>query len=161
MNALQVTSATAIAEYKKADPNGKKLMEKLFGKDALIGSIMDRVKTLSDALKIHGKPSKDIQWLLDYNGKDEVVRAAQKWLQATIICKVLNEGWKPNWKDTNEYKYYPWFYMDKAGVGFSYYGCDYGHSSSAVGSRLCFKSSELAEYAGKQFLDIYKGFMTF
>ena len=35
---------------------------------------------------------------------------------------------------------------------------DYGSRGTyvAVGSRLCFKSRELAEYAGKQFKDIYE-----
>lgn len=32
-------------------------------------------------------------------------------------------------------------------------------SASFVGSRLCFKSSELAEHAGKNFTSVYKQFM--
>jgi len=79
-----------------------------------------------------------------------------------IIAEALNEGWKPNWNDWNEYKYYPWFKMGNdgasPGVGFSYVGCGDADAVSDVGSRLCFKTSELAKYAGKQFEELYKDY---
>ena len=70
-----------------------------------------------------------------------------------IIADALNGGWKPNWDNTNEWKYYPWFRMP--GSGLAYFGYVRYCSSSDVGSRLCFKSRELAEYAGKQFKKLY------
>ena len=76
--------------------------------------------------------------------------------QLVIIAEALNGGWKPDWDNHNEWKYYPWFRM--SGSGLSFYGYDGSSSDSGVGSRLCFKSRELAEYAGKQFLDIYTEF---
>ncbi len=75
-----------------------------------------------------------------------------------IIAEALNEGWKPNWGDSNEYKYYPYFDM-RSGGSFDDADCDCWDSDSYVGSRLCFKSQELAEYAGKQFEFIYKKLM--
>jgi hypothetical protein len=72
-----------------------------------------------------------------------------------IITEALNDGWKPNWKDSNEWKYYPWFDMSSPS-GPAFDGCDYWYSISTVGSRLCFKSEELAEYAGKQFQKLYR-----
>ena len=45
-----------------------------------------------------------------------------------------------------------------SGSGFSYYDCVFTYSRSSVGSRLVFKSRDLAKYAGQQFEDIYKGF---
>ena len=76
------------------------------------------------------------------------------------IAEALNEGWEPNWNDSDERKYFPWLEVEAseeqpAGVGFSHAYYDYGHSTSLVGSRLCFKSSELAMYAGEQFADLY------
>lgn len=78
-----------------------------------------------------------------------------------IIAQVLNDGWQPNWSDNNEIKYFPYFGVKAdpkhpAGVGFSGTDCDVWFSSSGVGSRLCFKSSELALYAGKQFAKLYQ-----
>lgn len=111
------------------------------------------IKTFEDAckaLKVEFNPPAGLT-------KDEIA-----YMKLKIIAASLNKGWKPNWHDHSEWKYYPWFYMGdrdaSAGVGFSCFGCDYGRSSSSVGSRLCFKSSELAEYAGKQFEDIYRDY---
>ena len=86
-----------------------------------------------------------------------------------VISRALNKvgekgtekkEWKPDWNDHNQYKYYPWFYMGDhgaaPGVGFSFRDCAYVITRSAVGSRLCFKSRELAEYAGKTFFELYK-----
>lgn len=76
-----------------------------------------------------------------------------------IIAEALNEGWKPDWSDWDQYKYYPWFDMEKsASGGFSCNIYDSRVTASLVGSRLCFKSPELAEYAGTQFLDLYKDY---
>jgi hypothetical protein len=75
-----------------------------------------------------------------------------------VICRVLNEGWSPDWNNSSEYKYYPWFKM--SGLGLSYDGYGFTHSDTYVGSSPCFKSSELAEYAGKQFISIYKDFLS-
>lgn len=77
--------------------------------------------------------------------------------EAVLITKALNEGWEPDWDDSNEYKYLPWFVMSTS--GFRYCGYDSWAAHSHVGSRLCFKSRELAEYAGKQFTEVYKSFM--
>ena len=38
-------------------------------------------------------------------------------------------------------------------------GCDYSLATAGYGSRLCFKDSDLAEYAGKQFTELYKNFI--
>lgn len=68
-----------------------------------------------------------------------------------VIYKAINQGWKPDWSDWNQYKYYPYFEVLPSGVGFSFsdYDCDY--SLANVGSRLCTDTSEKARYVGKQF----------
>lgn len=76
-----------------------------------------------------------------------------------IIAEAINEGWTPDWADYNQYKYYPWFEMKKAGAGFSIV-CSGWVDYSSFGSRLCYKSRELAEYAGKQFEKLYNTYMT-
>jgi hypothetical protein len=78
-----------------------------------------------------------------------------------IIAEALNEGWQPNWNDMNEYKYFPWFRVKAdakrpGGFGFSDSGYVSWAASTHVGSRLCFKTSALALYAGKQFEKLYK-----
>lgn len=71
----------------------------------------------------------------------------------TLVAKVLNEGWIADWNNTNEYKYEPYFKW--TGSAFVFYGYNCWCRFTRVGSRLCFKSSDLAIYAGKQFIDLY------
>jgi len=72
-----------------------------------------------------------------------------------IIAEAMNDGWKPDWTNGQWDKYYPWFDLS-SGSGLRYDDCDHRRSTSDVGSRLCFKSRELAEYAGKHFKKLYE-----
>jgi hypothetical protein len=156
MQTLEVTTKNALNAHRNADEKGKKMLADLFGQDVFNMKITDRVKTFMDALDIVGA-SDNQKILLDYNGIDPEMIAAQAFLKVTIIAKALNEGWKPNWDNDSEYKYYPWFKLSGSGLSCNVYVDD--SSASAVGSRLCFRTRELAEYAGKQFTDLYKEYM--
>lgn len=120
-------------------------------------NITDRVKTFDDALAIIGGPSNNLKILLDYNGIDPVLVGAKAMAKLQVIATALNEGWQPDWTNSNQYKYYAWFKM--SGSGLSFHGAVLWHTVTLVGSRICFKSSELAEYAAEQFEDIYADFI--
>lgn len=117
------------------------------------------------------------QSLAKWMGKDVVA-----FLKLRIIADALNEGWHPKFTE-DEYRYYPWFYIytkeeydnfseeekhRRVGRvvyrGYSYAiayggvsGAGYDSSSAYadVGLRLAFSNRDLAEYAGKQFIDIW------
>lgn len=117
------------------------------------------------------------QSLAEWMGKDVVA-----FLKLRIIADAINEGWHPKFTE-DEYRYYPWFYIytkeeydnfseeekhRRVGRvvyrGYSYAiayggvsGAGYDSSSAYadVGSRLAFSNRDLAEYAGKQFIDIW------
>jgi len=152
MSTLSTPKTDAIAAYNKADEAGKTMLRELFGKEAFTLEITERVKTFEDACEVLGIDFVDFE---EDETADEIA-----YRQLKIVCQALNEGWKPDWSDSQESKYYPWFNMDQSDSGFSYYYYGCISSISLVGSRLCFKSSKLAEYAGKQFLTIYKAFLT-
>lgn len=158
MKTINITEANALKAYKEADKSGKKMLETLLGAAFFSQKITDRVKTFEDALAIVGA-SDNQKILLDYNGVDKDMLAAKAFLQLTIIAKALNEGWTPDWTNTSEYKYIAWF-IHKAGSGLSFRDYDYSASGTDIGSRLCFKTSELATYAGQQFENIYRDFLT-
>lgn len=122
--------------------------------------ITDRVKTFEDACEVVGTIPENVKSLISYSGIDTDMKASVAHMKLQIIARALNEGWKPDWTKSSEYKYHPWFNFS-SGSGLSFRGCGCRYSYSGVGSRLCFKSSELATYAGKQFTDLYKDFMTF
>ena len=103
-----------------------------------------------------------------------------------IIAAALNEGWKPEFTQ-DEHRYYPYycFYTKEryeilsdeekekccavgsasdvasevGGLVFAYASVAFSNSRSKFGSWLAFKNRELAEYSGKQFIDIYKDFV--
>lgn len=105
------------------------------------------------------------------------------YLKLRIITAALNEGWEPKFTG-NEWRYYPWFYLytqkeidemseeDKSrvvgrasssadaygGLVCSSAGNVSSGSHTYCGSRLAFKTHELAEYAGRQFAEIYADF---
>lgn len=119
------------------------------------------------------------QSLAEWMGKDVVA-----YLKLRIITEALNEGWHPKFTE-DEYRYYPWFYIytkeeydnfseeekrrcvGRADyVANAYGGLVYSHAYSASsysyafsGVRLAFSNRDLAEYAGKQFIDIWADFV--
>lgn len=118
--------------------------------------IKERIKNFDDVLKENGVDIAVFQNSLKGLSEDE---AAYKRVKE--IVKAFNEGWYPDWTDSNQYKYYPWFKMGSpSGGGFSCTDFDDWLTASYVGSRLCFKSADLAKHAGKLFEGIYKEFLT-
>ena|SRR3990167_121253 len=113
--------------------------------------IMQRIKTIEDVLKYHNIEKDDFE--ADYKGLPEDVKA---YRLLVLIASALNEGWTPDWNNSNEYKYQVYFTMGSS--GFRCHDCDGWHAGSYVGSRLCFKTAELAKYASTQFTDIYSNY---
>lgn len=152
-------------------------------------NIMEKVKTFEDAVDVIGtehpyiKALKNHQNMFDGADGNEDVDA---FLKLRIVTAALNEGWKPKF-DGDERRWYPYFYIytkeeydrldedDKKEcrvVGRAYnYAYVYGgvvyanannawsFSASANGSRLAFRTEELAEYCGKQFIDLWIDFL--
>lgn len=147
-------------------------------------SITERVKTFEDACDILGCCPGELEQMWAVGGITEPDEIAYQKLR--LITAALNEGWVPQFTD-EERRYYPWFElfsqeeldeMDEetkearrvvfrsssdayADGGVAYAYAYYGSSSAFtnIGSRLAFKSRELAEYAGKQFTEIYADFV--
>lgn len=106
------------------------------------------------------------------------------FLKLRIIVKALNEGWEPRFTE-DECRYYPWFILytgeeynkldeeEKSrvvyrsnvnavalgGVSYAYADFDSSYPFAHFGVRLAFKTSELAAYCGRQFLDIWADFV--
>lgn len=118
--------------------------------------ITERIKTVEDAIKELGEKDEEVIQLRKLQSIYGLLEAILNNQIAVVIVKALNEGWTPDWNDSSEYKYFPWFYL---GDNFRYYDCDGWCARSNSFSRLCLKTSTLAEYAGKQFTEVYKKFM--
>ena len=91
-------------------------------------------------------------------------KAITAYAMLVIIAESINEGHEPDWNDRSERKWIPWFDMevDKNNPsGFRCDGADYDYTatSSAGGSRLCFRSEESCEYAATKFIDLWRDMM--
>lgn len=120
---------------------------------------MAKIKTFEGACKVLGHdPIKVLPKVTGFP------KAHQKALIATAKLIIINEAlnfvdngkkkWVPDWNNTSEGKYYPWFWMDKP--GFRLFGCVFDIATSTVGARLVYRTRALAEYAAKQFAPLYK-----
>ena len=148
-----------------------------------------RIKTFEDACNALGNHPlvnhyryivEEAEKKMDETGADIVA-----FLKLRIVAAALNEGWTPDWGNKDQRKWYPWFYIlteqeyndleeeekcrvvGRASVSASTYGglvyanANYVSSYSYTngGSRLAFKSSELAEYCAKQFGELWAAFL--
>lgn len=121
-------------------------------------------------------------YMKDLPEKDNADVDVTAYLKLRIIAAALNEGWKPKF-DGEERRWYPYFYIytkeeydrldedDKkncrvvgragsnavvhGGVVYASAYNAWSNSSAYYGSRLAFRTEELAEYCGKQFIDLW------
>jgi hypothetical protein len=115
--------------------------------------VTERIKTINDVLADNDLTQESFDRLVGNLEEDE-----KAYILIKMLAKSLNEGWTPDWNNSNQTKYFVWFEMGGSS-GFRYDDCGSWRSASSVGSRLCFKTSKLAEYAAKQFTEVYKQFM--
>lgn len=119
--------------------------------------ITKRVKSYADACAVVGIEPINEEMLVKLGFTNEEISRRK----LATIAEALNEGWAPDWNNTDECKYYPWFYINPNTNG-AYAGlsCTHTHSAASyavatIGSRLCFKTSALARYAGETFTELY------
>ncbi len=95
---------------------------------------------------------KHIKALIAYN---RLCTIAQAWNKA--------DGFEPDFSNTSQYKYFPWFEYSRDAAGFVS-ASTYNAATSAfalIGSRLCFMTRERAEQFGKQFIDLWNDVFLF
>ncbi len=155
MQTLQIDQKKAKKLYPSASQEFKEMLIDTFGETFFSQKITDRVKTFEDACEVLGLQESDV---LPAGVPDKDYSSIIAYCKLIIVARALNEGWVPDWDNGNQRKWIPYFKM--GGFGFSHTYCVGWIAHTAVGSRLCFKSQELAQYAGTQFEDLYKQFLT-
>ena len=151
--------------------------------------ITDRIKTFDDACNALGykhplvSQCDRVVAAFKYEAMAKDIIA---FVKLRVICAALNEGWEPAF-GADECRYYPWYYMfdkteykelygdeeEECGVVcrfknnsaascdlvFVFPNCSRLDSNAGIGAHLSLKTRELAEYCGKQFIDIWKDFL--
>lgn len=146
--------------------------------------VIERVKTFDDAVMEldDNHPLVNIYDTITSEYSEDEMKPVVDYIKVCIIVAALNEGWVPQFVEGEE-RWYPWFRlytnkemaeMDEAkratcrvvgrsfnnanayggfASAYAYNASSYSHTS--IGSRLAFRTEELAEYAGKQFIEEY------
>ena len=148
---MEITKQTAKKLYNESPDWFKEELTKSFGKESFDKRSFRDIKTFEDACK-----ELDISTAQVFGTETKDEEAYKK---LKIIIKAINQGWIPGWNNSNQPKYWPYFNLS-SGFGFSYSGYSYVGTDATVGSRLCFETREKCEYTAKQFIDIYKEFLT-
>lgn len=147
--------------------------------------VTERIKTFEDAREALGDEHPLVKEYWGVVNVDlDITQDLIAYLKLRIIVAALNEGWEPKF-EKGEYRYFPRFYFytkeeyDKLDdevkgrcvlcSGYytnSYYGFDLtityhdaSYSFTCFGSRLAFRTRELAAYAGRQFIEEWADFM--
>ena len=185
---ISIQKENVLNAYKHASEEQKTLLENMFGKDMFQPkNIMERVKTFEDAVAILGENHTLVKEYFGVVYNNIVItKNLIAYLKLRIIVAALNEEWKPKF-DGDECRYYPWFYiytkeeyeeLDEdekkkcrvvgrssdysvaiGGLVCAYASIASSYSDSFSGSRLAFKTRELGEYCGKQFIDIWEDYL--
>lgn len=139
-------------------PDGKRA-EWVNGVQTLVNDdVKVRIKTFEDACAELGENHQYVrayrEWMRIVYAECEDITA---YMKLRVIVVALNEGWVPQFTE-GERRWYVWYGNSHGGLVYAnaLYAGSLSHSN--YGARLAFKSKELAEYAGKQFIDIYKEF---
>lgn len=181
---LELTSEQLAACYCNGGNEFRQTVKEALGEDfSKELPIQVRVQTFEDAVRELGDEHPAVRtynsFKYGYSAKEPDVMA---YLKLRIITAALNEGWEPQFTE-DERRWYCWYNLiskedldsmseeekkerrvvGRVSVSAGAYGglvCSFAVYVSAGshaygGSRLAFKSEELAEYAGKQFIEIY------
>ena len=121
------------------------------------------VKSYEEACALIGEQPMNEKEMAKILRPDEIARR-----KLTTIAKALNgPDWEPDWHNRSQAKWRPWFWIKGLRVDGSAHsaaidGLAYATSlrtpSSAYasfGSRLCFKTEALSDYAAETFLDLW------
>ncbi len=185
-NQITIKKENILNAYKQASGEQKSLLENMFGRELFQPKdIKERVKTFEDAVAILGNFNEAV---VNYHIVFKVTSTKDilAFAKLRVIAEALNVGWRPTFSK-DEHRYYLWFciyskeefdklyeyYKNRCSVvscvggnaytdNFFIYASVYDASSSSYahpGSRLVFKTRELAEYCGKQFIDIWADFL--
>lgn len=185
---IDFTPEQLVAFYRSTSTDGRKAVKEALGEqfsEALPAT--ERVKTYEDAVWELGndhplvEAASSAEWRFT-NSEDKDIIA---YLKLRVIVAALNDGWKPQFVP-GELRWYPWYELiskdeydamsedekqERRCVGrsnvsaYAYGGLVYSDADNASsysyagsGSRLAFKSEALAEYAGKQFAELFANF---
>ena len=159
METFKLEKSDLLKIYNESSEAGKKYLEEKIGSNNFKLRLEDRLDSFEACCVENGvDPDDVIPFANPKNGDEKCINAFAKLIQ---IDRAYNQRKKKDWKNSNQPKYYPWWWMDgRSGSGLSLYVVVNVRSYTFVASRLCVLSREHAEHIAKTFPDIYEDYMT-
>src|SRR5690606_11939252 len=118
MENLTISKENAIKAFDEANTKGKTLLKNLFGEKVFVKNIMDRIKTLDDALEYNGKTREQFEYETE---RDTDSQRADKEIEE--IAEALREGKE---LEMGQRWYYPVFRKPTgSSCSFSYDDCHF------------------------------------
>lgn len=171
MEKVEITVENLRQAFKISSDEIKNVLATLFGKENCTEkpcySDYHNIKSIEDVCAALGIDKDEFEESIE-DLPDDV--QAFMWLRQ--VRNALNPKWKPNFADTNQWKYYPWFKVvpPPAGVGsairVSYCGVSVLHSGTGAslayasyGGALASEKSEIAIWFGEHFADLWARFL--
>lgn len=183
---MEIKKENVVKAYMAGDDNTQKnVTEKQAEKRPImerVKSFEDACRELGEdnALVIHYR-----NFIKENGEKDISMADIVAYMKLRIVCAALNEGWEPQFTE-DERRWYPWHYLwmaeelaDKdeewkrscalidtgdyrqegfAGFSFAYSRYVPWGTGTSFGSRLYLKNLALANYCGKQFIELWADF---
>lgn len=120
-------------------------------------SITEQIKSYEDACKYNGKEPINEQALLDLGITTKQIAG----LKLEEITLALNED-IPTDIYNGKWRHYPYFYSYKGPSAFAFGDSFYDCSAAAAGSgsRLSYHKESVSDYSGKQFLELWKEYLS-
>ena len=152
MQKLQIEKSDAVKLFKSAPEYFKKVLIATFGDKCFNGNIIDRINSFEDALEEKGKRPEEI-----FRASDPRHRIAQDKIE--FIISVINEDFKPDFSNSNQNKWCPFFKWSGSGFVFTHSYYYYDYSAAGTGARLCCETEAKSNHMGQQFIELYNDFL--
>lgn len=126
-----------------------------------------KITTIESAFKAQ-KDKIDLTKLPDLSMlPDRMSRGMLALLKLQVITEAVNNDdskvpeWKADYNDSNQRKWFPWYYggsSDGSGSGFrfAYSHFNWAATSSAFGARLALKDEDRSDFMNKHYSELYK-----
>jgi hypothetical protein len=154
---MNITQETAKKLYPKSEDWFKEMLDNEFGRETFLGTDFRNFKTFDDCCRICGTTEEEFEKKWKEIPVDFQTIAFER---LKIINQAINQEWIPDYFDTNQYKWAPWFNVSSSGFDFSDSYYYYVDSNAYVGFRLCFETKEKSNYAGRYFTRYFQEFIT-
>ena len=144
--AVKMSDATARELY-KSTPSMRKALEESFGEKFFSTDVCDRINSIDDFFTETGRPKIDHIKDLPEDLHELFLRIYTRF----VGCEAYNQGWKANYQDSNEKKYFPVYSASSGGLVFDGTGYYYSTASSGDASRHALREKRYAEDWAKKF----------